>query len=143
MFDPKKWIRESHEKNTVKRITIGGETADIRCLTSSQFNDIQEALRKQDFTNFNVLALQYGLCNSIGGSYSYQEMAQFYDACPLIADKIVSEIFEYHKACSEALLKEIEATEKNSVTTPSPQSIGGGVGNTDKTPDTPTLAEVS
>jgi hypothetical protein len=132
MFDPKKWMRESHRADDVHTITISGEEIKIRALKGSEWEKFSKTSNSPDSSGVATV-LSAGLVKPFG-SYSYDDMVKFYDACPIVADKIAGKIIEL---TIERLSKEqevLEEQEKNSEMTDIPSPSDDGVENTVKTP---------
>jgi hypothetical protein len=62
-------------------------------------------------------------------------MVTFYNAAPVLADKIAGAIVEMTMQRMDAENRALEDAEKNSETTPTPASSGDGVVNTDSIPE--------
>jgi len=135
MFDPKKWIQQSWSDDDTKTVTIAGEAIRIRRLKGTQWEHYIRAVKGTTDEASVAVILQYGLVNGAGHYHTYEEMVRFYDACPVLADKIAAAILEHTMQRMNAENKVLEDAEKNSVmtTTPSPSDVG--VVSSDKTPE--------
>ena len=142
MFDPKKWILESWNDDDSKMIRIAGDDIRIRRLKGTQWEQYIRAASGRSEDSAMVVVLQHGLVKPLG-NYTYEEMVQFYDACPILADRIAAAILEHTTQRMEAEQQALEDAEKNSGPVPSPPSSGDGAASTDKTRKPPTSAEQS
>ena len=131
-FDPSKWIAKSYDSEDTKTITVAGETAKIRRLKGTQWEQYARAVNGKSEDSSIAILLQYGLVKSYG-QYTYEEMAKLYDTCPVVADKLASAILEHTMQRMDAERKVLEDAEKNSATTQTSPSSDDGVENTDKT----------
>jgi len=131
-FDPKKWIQEAWNATDTKSINLAGEEILIRRLTGTQWEHYVRAVNGKSDDSSVVVMLQHGLVKAFG-HYTYEEMAKFYDACPVLADKIASAILELTIERMDAEQKVLEDAEKNSVLTTTPLPTGDGAESTDKT----------
>jgi len=136
MFDPKKWIQEAWSENDTKTVRIAAEEVLIRRLKGTQWEHYVRAASGKSEDSSVVVMLQHGLVKGFG-QYTYEEMAQFYDACPVLADKIAAAILEHTMQRMDAENKVLEDAEKNSAATTTPSLSGVGAGSTDKTPSQP------
>jgi len=132
MFDPKKWIQEAWNAEDTKTISLAGDEIVIRRLTGTQWEHYVRAVNGKSDDSSVVVMLQHGLVKTFG-HYTYEEMTKFYDACPVLADKIASAILELTIGRMDAEQKVLEDAEKNSVATTTPLPTGDGAGSTGKT----------
>jgi hypothetical protein len=132
MFDPKKWIQEAWDAADSKSITLAGEEIQVRRLTGTQWEHYVRAVNGKCDDSSVVVMLQHGLVKPFG-HYTYEEMAKFYDACPVLADKIAAAILEHTVERMDAEQKVLEDAEKNSVATTTTSPAGDGAESTDKT----------
>ena len=142
MFDPKKWILESWNDDDTKMIKIAGDDVRIRRLKGTQWEQYVRAASGRSEDSAMVITLQHGLVKPLG-NYTYEEMVQFYDACPILADRIAAAILEHTTQRMEAEQQALEDAEKNSGHVPLPPSSEGGAASTDKTHKPPASAEQS
>ena len=131
-FDPQKWIQEAWYAQDSKTICLAGEEIVIRRLTGTQWEHYVRAVNGKSDDSSVVVMLQHGLMKAFG-QYTYEEMAKFYDACPVLADKIAAAILEHTLERMDAEQKVLEDAEKNSATTTTPLPSGDGAESTDKT----------
>jgi hypothetical protein len=131
-FDPKKWIQEAWNANETKSVNLAGEEIVIRRLTGTQWEHYVRAVNGKSDDSSVVVMLQHGLVKTFG-QYTYEEMAKFYDACPVLADKIAAAILEHTLERMDAEQKVLEDAEKNSAVTTTPSPTDDGVESTDKT----------
>ena len=141
-FDPKKWIQESWNEDDTKMMKIAGEEAKIRRLTGTQWEQYVRAASGRSDDSAMVIVLQHGLVKPFG-NYTYEEMTKFYDACPILADRIAAAILEHTSHRMEAEQKVLEDAEKNSEKTSMLPSSEDGAESTDKTRKPPKSAEKS
>ena len=125
MFDPKKWIQEAWNAQDSKTVNLAGEEILIRRLTGTQWEHYVRAVNGKSDDSSVVVMLQHGLVKTFG-QYTYEEMAKFYDACPVFADKIAAAILEHTVERMDAEQKVLEDAEKNSVATIMPLPTGDG-----------------
>ena len=140
MFDPKKWIENSWNEDDSKIVSIAGEKAKIRRLKGTQWEQFLRAKNGVSEDSPTAIVLQYGLAKGFG-DYTYEEMAKFYDASPVLADQIAGLIVEHTLQRLDAERQALEDAEKNSGTTATPSPSGDGAENTVKTPRPPESAE--
>ena len=132
MFDPKKWMQSSWSDEDTKIIDIAGEKAKIRRLKGTHLEQYRRAVNGQNDDSAVAVILQHGLVRNFG-NHSYEEMVQFYDNCPVLADRLAMMILDFTAQRMTVEQTALEDAEKNSATTPMLPSSGDGVGNTDKT----------
>jgi hypothetical protein len=132
MFNPKKWIQEAWNDKDTKTVNLAGEEIVIRRLTGTQWEHYVRAVNGKSDDSSVVVMLQHGLTKGFG-RYTYEEMAKFYDACPVLADRIAAAILEHTIERMDAEQKVLEDAEKNSVLTTTPVPSGDGAESTDKT----------
>ena len=135
-FDPKKWIQEAWNAQDTKSISLAGEEIMIRRLTGTQWEHYVRTVNGKNDDSSVVVMLQHGLVKAFG-QYTYEEMAKFYDACPVRADKIAAAILEHTMERMDAEQKVLEDAEKNSEPTTTPLPSGDGAESTDKTRKSP------
>ena len=131
-FNPQKWIQEAWNAQDTKCINLAGEEIMIRRLTGTQWEHYVRAVNGKSDDSSVVVMLQHGLVKTFG-HYTYEEMAKFYDACPVLADKIAAAILELTIERMDAEQKVLEDAEKNSEATTTPLPTGDGAESTDKT----------
>jgi len=136
MFNPESWILKSGSDDDSKMVKIAGENIKIRRLNGSQWEQYMRAANGKSEDSAIAVVLQYGLVKGFG-SYSYEEMVKFYDATPVLADKIAVAIVELTMQRMEIEKKALEDAEKNSETTSTPPSSDNGVESMDKTREQP------
>jgi len=136
MFDPEKWIKQSWTEDETTTVKIAGEEVRIRRLKGTQWEQYIRAANGRSDDSAVVILLQHGLVRSFG-QYTYEQMAQLYDACPVMADKIAGAILEQTMKLMEAEQRVLEDAEKNSEPTPAPPSIGDGAENMVETRNPP------
>jgi hypothetical protein len=132
MFDPKKWIQEAWNEKDGKTVQLAGEEIMIRRLKGTQWEHYVRAVNGKTDDSSVVVMLQYGLIKGFG-LYTYEEMAKFYDECPVLADRIAAAILEHTIERMDAEQKVLEDAEKNSVPTTTPLPSGDGAESTGKT----------
>jgi hypothetical protein len=140
MFDPEKWINQSWSDDNEQTVKIAGEEIRIRRLKGTQWEHYVRAASGKSEDSSVVVMLQYGLVKGFG-QHTYEEMAKFYDACPVFADKIATAILEHTVDRMNAEQKVLEDAEKNSVATTTSLPSGDGVESTGKTPRPPESVE--
>jgi hypothetical protein len=136
MFDPKKWIQDAWNEKETKTVRIAGEEIMIRRLKGTQWEHYVRAVSGKSDDSSVVVMLQHGLIKEFG-QYTYEEMARFYDTCPVLADKIAAAILEHTMERMDAEQKVLEDAEKNSALTTTPSPSADGAGSTDKTLNPP------
>ena len=142
MFNPKEWIERSWNDEDTKIVKIAGEDANIRRLKGTQWEQYIRAVHGRSEESAVVVVLQHGLVNAKGfGSYTYDEMVKFYDACPTVADRLADLILKHTMQCMEAEQAALEDAEKNSETTHTKPSSDDGAESMDKTPNSPESAD--
>ena len=139
MFNPEAWIEKSWTDDDSQTVTIAGEEVRIRRLNGTQWEQYARAVNGKSEDSSIAVVLQHGLVKGFG-QYSYDEMVKFYNACPVLADKIAGAIVEHTLERMTAEQKVLEDAEKNSAATIVPPSSGDGAGNTDKTLKPPASA---
>ena len=139
-FDPEKWIKESWKSDDEKTIKIAGEDVRIRRLKGTQWEQYLRAASGRSEDSAMVVVLQHGLVKPFG-QYTYEQMAKFYDASPVMADRIAGAILEFTNQQFDAELKVLEDAEKNSATTDTSLPSTDGAENTVKTHNPPSSAE--
>jgi hypothetical protein len=132
MFDPKTWIQKSWKDEDAKTVKIGGEEVRIKRLTGTQWEQYVRAVQGKSEDSPVPVVLQAGLVKGFG-QYTYEEMVKFYDACPVLADKIAQEVLQYTAQRMDAEAKVLEEAEKNSEATTTASPSGDGAESTDKT----------
>jgi hypothetical protein len=93
MFDPQKWIVQSGSSDDTKTVKIANEDVKIRRLNGTQWEHYVRIAHGKSDDSATAIVLQYGLVKGFG-HYSYEEMVTFYNAAPVLADKIAGEIVE-------------------------------------------------
>ena len=133
MFNPEAWIENSWNDDDTKIVQIAGEDVRIRRLNGTQWEQYVRAVNGKSEDSAVAVVLQHGLVKGFG-QYSYDEMEKFYNACPVLADRIAGAIVEHTAQRMAVEQKVLEDAEKNSGTTTTPLPSGDGAGSTDKTP---------
>ena len=136
MFNPESWILKSGSDDDSKMVKIAGENIKIRRLNGSQWEQYIRAVSVKSEDSVVAVVLQYGLVKGFG-SHSYEEMVKFYNATPVLADKIAAAIVELTMQRMEIENKALEDAEKNSETISTPPSSDNGVESMDKTHEQP------
>ena len=136
MFDPQKWIEKSWNDDDTKTVKIAGEEVRIRRLKGTQWEQYARAANGKSEDSAIVVVLQHGLVKSFG-QHTYEEMEKFYDACPVLADRLAAAILEHTAQRMDAEQKCLEDVEKNSLTTTTTSPSGDGAESTDKTHSPP------
>jgi len=132
MFNPEAWIENSWNDDDTKIVQIAGEDVRIRRLNGTQWEQYARAVNGKSEDSAVAVVLQHGLVKGFG-QHSYDEMEKFYNACPVLADRIAGAIVEHTAQRMAVEQKVLEDAEKNSETTTSPSPSGDGVESTDKT----------
>ena len=136
MFDPQKYIQQSWSDEDTKIVKVGADEAKIRRLKGSEWEQYLRAVNGKTDDSSIAIVLQHGLVRPFG-NYTYEEMLKLYDARPVVADKLASDILDLTIQRMTAEQKVLEDAEKNSEATPSPLSSGDGAENMDKTHEQP------
>ena len=140
MFDPEKYIKESWNSGNEKTVTVAGEEVRIRRLKGMQWEQYIRAAHGKSEDSAVVVILQHGLVKPFG-HYTYEQMVKLYDACPVLADRLVGAILEFTTEQMEAERVALENAEKNSGATVTPSPSEGGVPSTVETPNPQESAE--
>ena len=131
-FDPQKWIQQSGSADDTKTVKIANEEIKIRRLNGVQWEHYVRIVNGKSDDSSIAVILQYGLVKGFG-NYSYEDMVKFYNATPVLADRIASAIVELTLQRMEIETKILEDAEKNSERITTPLPCGDGVVSTDKT----------